>query len=152
MQFRLCFGAYGARSPHWTLWHRWGQGSRCAGKTWAVAHVRLVLALGSGSVGASSALSRALSASFRTSSSTASNFRHRPRNSIRRPAIRCHPLLSALGPFSHSPFVVVPWALFLAPSCSTLVFLKAELFGRISGQAACFFRKLHLIFVLVMVS
>ena len=48
------------------------------GQTWAVAHVRFVFALGGGSVGASSGHSRALSASFRTSSSMALNFGHGP--------------------------------------------------------------------------
>ena len=48
------------------------------GQTWAVAHMRFVFALGGGSVGASSGHSRALSASFRTSSSMALNFCHGP--------------------------------------------------------------------------
>ena len=48
------------------------------GQPWAVAHMRFVFALGGGSVGASSGHSRALSASFRTSSSMALNFCHGP--------------------------------------------------------------------------
>ena len=48
------------------------------GQTWAVAHMRFVFALGGGSVGASSGHSRALSASFRISSSMALHFCHGP--------------------------------------------------------------------------
>ena len=142
----------------WTLWHRWGQGSRprqrvgselqcgrgqkwrrhresklrCAGETWAVAHVRFVFSNFVLNGFEFSPWAMGHEVIFAAQQFGAIHcYLHLARFHI-------HPLLWSLRVFSTE----------LLSSC----FLKAELFGRISDQASCFFTMLHTIFVLVMVS